>query len=166
MTFLDILTGQAVFVDANIFLFYFGSDPVLGPPCDQLLQRIEQGDIQGYTSAHVLNEMAHRLMTEEAQQRFNWPMTGIARRLRRHPAQVQLLARPRQAIDELSMIGLQVLPVTGAQVSLAIDVSNQHGLLSSDALLVAVMRQQGLQALASHDGDFDRVPGLTRYAPV
>jgi predicted nucleic acid-binding protein len=166
MTFLDILTGQAVFVDANVFLFYFHPDPVLGPPCDQLLRRIENGDSQGFTSAHVLNEMVHRLMTEEAHQRFGWTMTGIARRLRRHPTQVQVIFRPRQAIDELSLIGLQILPVTGAQVSLAIDVSIQYGLLSSDALVVAVMRQQGLQALASHDSDFDRVSGRTRYAPL
>jgi predicted nucleic acid-binding protein len=166
MTFLNIPTEQAVFVDANVFLFYFRPDPVLGPPCDQLLRRIENGDIQGFPSAHVLNEMAHRLMTEEARQRFGWPMTGIARRLRQHPTQVQTLSRPRQAIDELSMIGLQILPVTGAQISLAIDVSNQYGLLSSDALILTVMQQHGLQALASHDPDFDRVPGLTRYAPI
>ena len=29
MTFLDILTGQSVFVDTNIFLFYFGPDQFL-----------------------------------------------------------------------------------------------------------------------------------------
>jgi predicted nucleic acid-binding protein len=166
MTFADIPAGQAVFVDANIFLFYFRPDPVLGPPCDQLLRQIENGIIQGLTSAHVLNEMVHRLMTEEAHQRFGWPMNSIAHRLRRHPAQVRTLSRPRQAIDELSLIGLQILPVTGPQVSLAIDVSNQEGLLASDALIVSVMRHHGLQALASHDADFDRVPGLTRYAPV
>jgi len=39
-------------------------------------------------------------------------------------------------------------------------MSMQLGLLTEDALVVAVMRQQGLQALASHDSDFDRVPGL------
>jgi predicted nucleic acid-binding protein len=166
MTFLSIPIGQAIFVDTNIFLFYFLSDPVLGPPCDQLLRRIENGDIQGFTSAHVLNEMAHRLMTEEAHQRFGWSMNGIARRLRNHPAQVQMLSRPRQAVDELSLIRLHVLPVTGTQVSLAIDVSNQHGLLSSDSLIVTMMWQHGLQAIASHDPDFDRVPGLTRYAPT
>ena len=166
MTFLDILAGQAIFVDTNVFLFYFLSDPNLGAPCDQLLRRIENMDIQGFTSAHVLNEMCHRLMTEEAHQRFGWQMNGIALRLRNHPAQVQMLSRPRQAIDELSLIGLQILPITGPQVSLAIDVSNLHGLLSSDSLVVTVMRQHGLQALASHDPDFDRVPGLTRYAPT
>ena len=40
------------------------------------------------------------------------------------------------------------------------------GLLSNDALIVAVMQANGLTRLASHDADFDRVPGLTRYAPA
>ena len=51
-------------------------------------------------------------------------------------------------------------------MSLAADLSCQHGLLSNDALVVSVMRDRGLSALASHDPDFDRVPGLTRYAPA
>ena len=38
--------------------------------------------------------------------------------------------------------------------------------MSSDALVITVMRQHGLQVLASHDADFDRVPRLTRYAPI
>jgi hypothetical protein len=28
------------------------------------------------------------------------------------------------------------------------------------------MRRHGLLLLASHDADFDRVPGITRHAPV
>jgi predicted nucleic acid-binding protein len=31
---------------------------------------------------------------------------------------------------------------------------------------VALMQHQGLTRLASHDADFDRVPGITRYAPI
>jgi predicted nucleic acid-binding protein len=31
---------------------------------------------------------------------------------------------------------------------------------------VAVMQANRLTNLASNDADFDRVPGLTRYAPV
>jgi predicted nucleic acid-binding protein len=31
---------------------------------------------------------------------------------------------------------------------------------------VAVMQANGLTKLASNDADFDRVPGITRYAPV
>ncbi|MBW3540208.1 MAG: PIN domain-containing protein [Planctomycetes bacterium] len=38
--------------------------------------------------------------------------------------------------------------------------------LTNDALVVAVMQAHGLPDLASHDADFDRVAGLTRYAPA
>jgi predicted nucleic acid-binding protein len=31
---------------------------------------------------------------------------------------------------------------------------------------VALMRANGLTHLASNDADFDRVPGITRFAPV
>jgi predicted nucleic acid-binding protein len=41
----------------------------------------------------------------------------------------------------------------------------QTGLLSNDALIVAVMQANGLTRLASSDHDFDRVPGLSRYEP-
>jgi hypothetical protein len=44
--------------------------------------------------------------------------------------------------------------------------SQAQGILSNDAILIAVMQANGLTNLASHDADFDRVPGLTRYAPV
>jgi predicted nucleic acid-binding protein len=33
-------------------------------------------------------------------------------------------------------------------------------------LIVAVRQAHGLGKLASHDAAFDRVPGLTRYAPL
>ena len=42
----------------------------------------------------------------------------------------------------------------------------EYELLSGDALIVAVMQANGLSHLASHDADFDRVSGLTRYAPI
>jgi predicted nucleic acid-binding protein len=45
-------------------------------------------------------------------------------------------------------------------------LSRQYGLLTNDALTVAIMQHLGLTHLASHDADFDRVPGITRYRPA
>jgi predicted nucleic acid-binding protein len=45
-------------------------------------------------------------------------------------------------------------------------ISQQTGLLSNDALFVAVMQANGGTRLATNDADFDRVPGLTRYGPI
>ena len=86
--------------------------------------------------------------------------------LRRHPAEVQQCRSHRRAIDELAAIPLTILPVNGSLVSRAADLSMQFGLLTSDALIVAVMQENGLTALASLDADFDRVSGITRYSPV
>jgi predicted nucleic acid-binding protein len=138
---------------------------LLGPPCEAFLERIDNVELTGYTSAHVVSDTAHRLMTLEANMLWGWPVAGMVHRLKRHPAEVQQLARYRQAIDEITAIGIQVLDISGRLVSLAADVSRQFGLLSSDALIVSVMRHHGLTHLASNDPDFDRVPGITRYAP-
>ncbi len=38
--------------------------------------------------------------------------------------------------------------------------------MTFDLIPVAVMQDRGLLHLASNDSDFDRVPGLTRFAPA
>jgi predicted nucleic acid-binding protein len=166
MTFTSIPTGTRVFLDTNTLVYAVMAHHTYGAACKVLLDRVEHQDLQGFTSADVLGEMAHRLMTIEACDRFGWPAQGIANRLRRHPTEVQQLVIPRRAIDEINAAGVNGLPVLPAQVSKAADLSRQFGLLSGDALIVVVMQDNGLTTLASLDDDFDRVPGITRYSPV
>jgi predicted nucleic acid-binding protein len=162
----DLLSGAAVFVDANCLVYAVSADPRYGPACKRLLDRIDHQDLQGFTSAHVLGEMAHRVMTLEAAARFAHPLAGMANWLRRHPAEVQQLSLHRRAIDDVRAAKVQVLSVAGDDVSRAADLSTPFGLLSSDALIVIVMQRHVLSELASLDSDFDRVPGINRYAPV
>ncbi len=166
MTFHDIPLKAPVFLDANALVYHFAAHPHLGPECTWLLERIEQGDLIGYTSAHVLSEMAHHLMITEASTTYGWPAQGISRRLGRHPAEVRGLTLYRHAIDEIPLYNVRVLPITDDLVSLAADVSYQTGLLCSDALIVATMEHHGLVHLASNDADFDRAPNIIRYAPI
>jgi predicted nucleic acid-binding protein len=166
MTFASIANGTAVFVDANIFVYSFGPDPQLGPPCQDLIERIELRHLQGFTSSQVLSEVAHRLMSLEACATFGWPYAGIAWRMQRHTAEVQKLTRFRQAIDAILAIGIQVMPVFARHVVSAATLSQQFGLLSNDALVVAMMKENGLTQIASHDADFDRVSGITRFSPA
>jgi hypothetical protein len=48
-------------------------------------------------------------------------------------------------------------------ISLTLDASARGRV---DALTVALMQANVVTRIASHDSDFDRVPGITRYAPV
>jgi predicted nucleic acid-binding protein len=63
-------------------------------------------------------------------------------------------------------LGIQVISVTQPVLEAATLVSRQFELLTGDALVVAVMQAHGVSDLASNDADFDRVSGLTRYAPT
>lgn len=163
MKFAEIPRGAAVFVDANTFVYAFAPHAQFGPLCERLLERIEQKDVQGVTSADVLSDVSHRLMSLEACAVFGWPYKGIASRMKDHPHEITQLGRYRQAIEAILAMGVQVLSSSGLHVAAAATISQQHGLLSNDALIVTLMQAHGLAHLASYDADFDCVPGIVRY---
>jgi len=166
MTFASVPSGAALFLDANTLIYHFTNDPSYGAACTQLLKRVELGDLHGFTSAHGVADVAHRLMTLEAIALKGWPAAGIAARLRKHHGEISTLSVYRQAIARIPLLGIQVVAITQALVEHATRLSQQHQLLTGDALILAVMQANALTNLASNDADFDRVPGLTRYAPV
>jgi uncharacterized protein len=122
--------------------------------------------LAGFTSTQVLGEASHRLMTIEATTLLGWPVAGIGNRLRTHPAEVRKLTAFRQAVDQILHSGIQVLTIPPPLLSTAAGLCQHVGLLTNDGWVVAVMQANGLTKLASNDADFDRVPGLTRYAPA
>jgi predicted nucleic acid-binding protein len=166
MIFTDLPAGAAVFADANTLVYASSLHSQFGPPCTDLLERIERQELSGYTSTHVVSEAAHRLMTLEAITLFNWSQAGIGNRLRMHPTEVSKLTAFRLAIDKIVQSNLQILTVNPGLLSAAVALCQQIGLLINDALIVAVMQANSLINIASSDTDFDRVPGLTRYGPV
>jgi predicted nucleic acid-binding protein len=166
MTFQDIPAGVSVFVDANTLIYYFSADPVLGPPCRHFLDRVLRKEIRGITTPHILSDVAHRLMTLEASALLGWPVAGIGYRLKRSHAEIAKLSVFEQAINDVPLVGIQTVSTSYSLVLGATAISKQFGLLSGDALIVAVMQKEGLTHLASNDADFDRVSGLTRYAPT
>ena len=89
----------------------------------------------------------------------------MVQRLKQQPADIQKLTSFRQAIERVPQLGIQVLTIPADFVAAAAAGSQKHGLFSNDALIVAVMQAHGLSKIASNDADFDRVSGITRYAP-
>jgi predicted nucleic acid-binding protein len=165
VNFTAIPPGAKVFVDANILIYAFSSDPTFGAASLELMERIERGEVGGFISASLLSDVAHRLMTLEACQTFGWSYTGIARRLRRSQAQVRQLHTFRRALGDIDN-ALTVLEVTSTDVLRAGELSQRDGLLSGDALMIAIMEKHQLTLLASNDLDFDQIPGISRYSPL
>src|SRR5258708_5484665 len=149
MTCSDVSNGSRVFIDANTLVYHAIADPPYGPACKQLIERVARKEIQGLVSAHVLADLSHRVMTAEAMQSFGWPSKGVAVRLRGHPEEIRKLISFTQAVDEVSRIGIQVVPIGLALVSKANVLSVRLGLLTGDALIVEVMQENGLTQIAS-----------------
>jgi predicted nucleic acid-binding protein len=166
MTFADLATGDTVFVDANTLIHLFQPHPQLGPFCRQLIQRIDNQDLLGFTSSHVVSEVSHRLMTVEANRALGWSLPGIGNRLRTNPHEVQKLRLFRRAVEQIAQSRLQILTITPPMLVAAVALCQQRGLLTNDAVTVALMQAHGLSTVASSDSDFDRVPGLTCYSPA
>lgn len=166
MTFNDIPTGETVFLDANVFIHFFGCDPEFGPPARDLLRRVESGELHAFTTTHILAEVSHRLMTIEAMQALGWPYAGIAQRLRKHPEAVRSLILFVQCLREINASPILITPLIPANLSDAAAVSLESGLLTNDAIVVAVMRQHQITALASEDSDFDRISDLQRFSAL
>jgi predicted nucleic acid-binding protein len=166
MIFTDLQAGEKVFLDANVLIYHFTNHPRYGPSCTALVDRVDQKEIEAFTSSDCLADVRHRLMTLEAMYRLNWPATSLAARLKKNHGEIAKLSLYQQAVAQISQLGIQVLPIFEANVLAATKLSQQCELLTGDALIVALMHQQGLTKLASEDADFDRVPGITRYGPV
>ncbi|HZU36698.1 MAG TPA: type II toxin-antitoxin system VapC family toxin [Gemmataceae bacterium] len=166
MTFLDLIAGDAVFIDANTFVYHFAPDPTWSGPCGQLIQRVQNQELSGYTSAAILGELAHRLMTIEAKARHGWTSGKVLQRLKKNPAIVQTLGNSEAALTSIVGSRVRIIPIDSTLVVAAAGISRQTGLLSNDALMVAAMQANSLTKLASNDGDLDGIPGITRYAPA
>ena len=78
MIYADLPAGGTVFLDASVFIHHFEPNALYGPSATEFLERIENQEMIGVTTTHVLSEVAHRLMTIEAMQAFGWPSAGIA----------------------------------------------------------------------------------------
>src|SRR5713226_7812868 len=109
MIFADLVTGDSVFLDANTLVYHFSPHPQFGPTCNQLVQRIQNRDLLGFTSTHMLTEVAHRLMTFEAAALAGWSSGKVTRRLRQQPAAIRDLSRFRVAVESIFNSHIQVL---------------------------------------------------------
>jgi predicted nucleic acid-binding protein len=106
------------------------------------------------------------MMLVEASALPGWTSVKVKNRLQQQPLAIRTLSRFRKVIETILQSRIQVLTIAPSLILQATGTSQTAGLLSNDALIVAVMGANSLTKLASHDSDFDRVPGITRYAPA
>lgn len=105
-------------------------------------------------------------MMIEAASLPGWKPAKVKLRLQQNPSALKQLTLFRTAMENLDQSRVQKLTAGPALILSAVKISQSAGLLTNDALLVAIMQQHGLTYLASLDTDFERVPGIARFSPT
>ncbi len=153
------------FVDADIFYCHFVETDLLSEPSTAFLEKVAMGNLEAYTSIHVLSEAIHKIMLAEAARRFARERAGLVNWLHRHPERIAELSEFRQAASELVEVGLNLLTTDATDLITAGQLSSEMGLLTNDAMIIALMRRYSLSHLVTNDDDFDGVPGITVWKP-
>lgn len=154
----------AVFIDTNIFVLAGSTGPI-GLQCLAFLERVRQGLVQGFTATFVVAEVTHRIMVHEARQQLQHPARETIEYLQQNPTFVRSLTRHLTVASDIGKAGVDIFPLTVKDLHASKAYRRDYGLLTNDSLIVAVMRNHKLRDLASHDGGFDRVPGLHLWNP-
>lgn len=163
MILADLRDGDRVFIDANIFIYHFGGRSL---ECKALLERCACRALLGYTSTPVLAEVLHRRMVAEAIAKGLVTARTAVRNLGARPEMVKQLSQYQEDVSKIPHMRLTILPLTLAIVQASTEVRKSEGLLTNDSFVVACMREQGLTQLATANGDFDQVGGITIYKPT
>jgi predicted nucleic acid-binding protein len=162
----DLPNGDRIFVDANIFLSEIFEEEETVDECADFLERIKNHGVEGFTSIIVINEVFHRTAVAEAKKVFNIPLQKIATFLKKNPESFKSLKKPWEAVENINRISnLAILKVDLDSFLRGIGFSKKYGLLSNDAIHLAVMEQNGIKNLASNDSDFERIDWITLYKP-
>lgn len=161
----SIPIGRTVFIGANVFHFYLRGPRDIRKESAKFLERIENGEISGYTSTLVLDELMYKILLRKIEEKHKQnPLIIIEKNfgeIGKNSSHV------KAAIDlVLGISGLNVLDVTREDLEHAPDLMELFSLLPKDAVHLSVMMSHRITDMASSDNDFDRVKDLTRWTPI
>jgi len=161
----SVPTGSDVLIDTNVFIYGLTAR---SPQCKTLLERCSREEITGITLYEVVHEATHRFMIGEATQKglfAGQPEKG-SKYLSKHPEQVKVLTDYWVNTLRLLSLNLVFLPMEHDIVEAGQTERVNAGLLTNDSLIVAAMREYGVSKIATNDGLFETVPGISVFSPT
>lgn len=157
----DIPSGSDVVLDANILIYALTGQSA---ECAGLLRRCSREEVTGICLFEIVNEATHRFMLAEAQSRGHIKQ-ATARELRPKPEAIRTLVDYWTNAERILNLNLLFLPLDEEILRAAQITRQSAGLLTNDSMIASSMQMYGISYLASADGDFDRVAGITVFGP-
>lgn len=160
--------GTSVFVDTNIFDLHYRGKSVT---CSAFMTRVARGEIVAYVNTQVLSDLLHKLMLAEAQAKgiiAKRQASILKERFKADRTIAGRLTDYQSHFEDTLAIGLKVFRITR---ELLVETKLEritHCLLTGDSIHVGNMNRhnQPITDIATHDGDFGHIPGLTVWEPM
>lgn len=160
----DIPTGSLCVVDTNVLIY---AEQGVSAQAQRLIQRCASGDLKCVLPQTVWQELTHKLMLAEAMMRGLTSGGNPAARLATKPDAIRGLTLYRAKIQSLLELGFGFEPCQlGDLTERAFGLQQQYGLLTNDAMVLAVALRIGANALVSSDKSFRDVKKPVVYAPT
>jgi predicted nucleic acid-binding protein len=162
MNLLQIPQKQTVIIDTNIFVY---AAQRISVQCIKLLEKCAKDELYGIIPVHILTELTHVLMLAEARDLGLIRGQNPAKQLLENPNKVKVLNRYESLIRDLLSIGLTIESLQREDFLTTMSLQRQYGLLTNDALFLAVATRLRVTAVISADSIFKSITGITHYFP-
>lgn len=160
---LEDFTEPEIFVDTNIFIYGLAKKHRYKHTSEALLSKINNGEIIGFTSSTVINEIFHTILVGAIKQKYG--DVEVIRFIKEHPDVISECEVAYSALEDVFESSIVILPLTFEVLLLAKTLSKKHNLLFSDAIHAASCEIYGIKHIATNDSDFERVDFLKQWKP-
>ena len=165
-TFNHIPKSVDVMLDANVVVYALFPQTKYHNVCRQLLERGAKGEINLHLVVNAAADVIHRAMVLElmASGQFQKSADAVSH-LKHNKRTVQNLTRYKTILYDLVQSGINILPLTYRDLHTSKKYRDDYGLMVNDSLIVAVMKREKIQHLATNDTDFEQVPDIAVRIP-
>lgn len=159
----DIPAGSLCVIDTNVLLY---AEQGVSDQAQRLLRRCSKGELLGTLPQTVWQEVAHKLMLTEAMMKHGISGGNPAARLAGRPNVVRTLVLYQMKVRALVDLGLRFERCERRDLlQSAFDLQTRYGLLTNDAVILAVAVRLEADCLVSSDKSFESVEEIDVFAP-
>lgn len=160
----DIPNGSLCVIDSNILIY---AEEGVSNQAQRLLRRCARGELRGVLPQTVWQEVTHKLMLAEAMMKGLISGGNPASRLSSKPEAIKELSLYRAKVQALVELGLGFETCTLKDLTkTAFGLQEKYGLLTNDAVVLAVAIRLKADALVSGDRAFHGVTEVTVHSPT
>ena len=162
MSLNEIQNSQLVIIDANIFIY---ANQRASLQCVDLIEKCAKGEISGVLPVHILAEIVHILMLSEARELGFIKSNNPAKQLSENPEKIKYLKKYKIVIKDLLSIGLRLESLLREDFLTAMRIQSEYGLLTNDALFIAVAERLSISSVVSADKCFKNISNVQLFSP-